>query len=152
VRAWKRPLGPARIPGAYANGAALSIYKPRVLAAGGNRVYFDTFDSLAAQDTNEAPDVYQWEAQGTGSCTDAGGCVRLISDGRASNGATFVDASADGADVFFITARAMVPTDPGSIDLYDARIGGGFPVPPTPIPWTTRRTTRITAPQIPPVS
>lgn len=130
----ERPLGPASIPGALANGAAFQAYKPRALLESANRLYFDTFDSLAPQDTNNDRDVYQWEAQGTGSCAKAGGCVNLISSGRSEDGARFVDASADGSDVFFTTDGSLVPSDPGSVDLYDARIGGGFPIPTTPIP------------------
>ncbi|HEX5712131.1 MAG TPA: hypothetical protein VFX85_02330 [Solirubrobacterales bacterium] len=130
----ERPRGPSSIPGAIRNGAALQAYKPRNLAAGGNRLYFDSLDSLAPQDTNNEPDVYQWEAAGVGSCADPDGCVNLISDGRSEGGASFVDASGDGGDVYFATDGALVPEDPGSIDLYDARVGGGFPLPPVVIP------------------
>ncbi len=62
-----------------------------------------------------------------------GGCLGLISSGRGAEGASFVDASANGFDAFFLTGGSLVPTDPGSIDLYDARIGGGFSVPQPPI-------------------
>jgi hypothetical protein len=129
----KVPLGPASIPGAVANGSSLRVYKPRALSASGNRLFFDTKDALLAADVNKAPDVYQWEAQGSGSCAAAGGCVDLISSGRNPAGATFVDASADGADVFFLTDESLVPSDPSAVDLYDARVGGGFPVPEAPI-------------------
>lgn len=138
-----RPLGPSSIPGAIANGqgeGATRSYKPRALSADGGRLFFDSADSLVLQDTNRlqdtnsegGPDVYEWEAQGTGSCQRPGGCVQLISSGRAT--ASFVDASADGTDAFFLTDGSLVPSDPGSADLYDARASGGFPVPPTPIP------------------
>ena len=90
---------------------------------------------MVATDTNStATDVYQWEAEGKGSCAKAGGCISLISSGRSTGGATFVDASADGADVFFITDDSLVARDPGAIDLYDARVGGGFSEPTPPIP------------------
>jgi hypothetical protein len=59
--------------------------------------------------------------------------VGLLSSGRSPAGARFVDASADGADVYLITEESLVGTDPGSIDLYDAREGGGFPEPAKPI-------------------
>lgn len=130
----ERPLGPSTIPGAFANGTAYRAYKPRALSADGRRVYFDSFDALVSQDTNHDRDVYQWQAQGSGTCAKAGGCVNLISSGRSEDGATFIDASATGADVFFTTDGSLVPSDPGSTDLYDARVGGGFPVPVPPIP------------------
>ena len=130
----ERPLGPSTIPGAFANGTAYDAYKPRAMTAGANRVYFDSFDSLASQDTNNDRDVYQWQAQGSGTCVKAGGCINLISSGRSEDGARFIDASASGDDVFFTTDGSLVYNDPGSVDLYDARVGGGFPVPPTVIP------------------
>jgi hypothetical protein len=128
-----RPLGPSSIPGAQPNGSSPTPYKPRALSADGNRLFFDSLDALVVQDTNNDRDVYQWEAQGTGSCATAGGCVGLISSGRASEGALLLDASADGADVFFLTDAPLVVTDPGVMDAYVARIGGGFPDPVTPI-------------------
>ena len=45
-----------------------------------------------------------------------------------------MDASASGNDVFFTTAESLLSQDPGSIDAYDARVGGGFPPPPAPKP------------------
>jgi Tol biopolymer transport system component len=128
-----RPLGPSTVPGARANGSAPTPYKPRALSADGNRLFFDSRDSLVVQDTNNDRDVYQWEAAGTGSCAVAGGCIAMISSGRASEGALLLDASADGADVFFLTNGSLVPTDPGVMDVYVARIGGGFPAPVIPI-------------------
>jgi len=130
----ERPIGPSTIPGAIANGSAFRTYKPRVLSADGSRLFFDSYDAIADQDTNKDRDVYQWEAPGVGSCAKPAGCVSLLSSGRSADGARFIDASADGADAFFTTDASLVPGDPGSVDLYDARVGGGFPVPPSPIP------------------
>ena len=129
-----RPLGASSIPGAIANGTApgsVEAYRPRALSASSNRVYFDSEDALVVQDSNAASDVYQWEAAGTGSCAQAEGCLSLISSGK-SGGAFFVDASSEGGDVFFRTDRSLVKTDPGSYDIYDARVGGGFPEPTPP--------------------
>lgn len=136
-RSGERPLGPSGIPGATANGlgaAATQLYKPRSLSASGRRLVFDSADALLPFDTNGENDVYQWTAQGSGGCARVGGCVALLSSGRGPDGASFVDASADGGDVFFLTAESLLPFDPGAVDLYDARIGGGFvlPQPPTP--------------------
>jgi hypothetical protein len=131
----ERPLGPSTIPGAIGGGEApVFAYKPRALAAGGRRLFFTSADALVLEDTDNRPDAYEWEAGGEGSCTGPGGCLRLISSGRSAEGATFADASADGDDAFFLTDGSLVPTDPGSVDLYDARVAGGFPAPPTPIP------------------
>lgn len=128
----ERSQGSASIPGAQVNGST-TAYRPRVLSTAGTRLFFDSTDELVVQDTNSRSDVYQWEAQGAGDCNRSPGCVNLISSGRSNGDSRFIDASADGDDVFFITDGALVSTDPGSIDLYDARVGGGFPVPETPI-------------------
>jgi hypothetical protein len=140
----KRPIGPSTIPGAIANGSApgsTEVYKPRALSANGKRVFFDTADSLIPGDSNSnpttgagVPDVYEWEAQGEGSCVKVGGCLAILSNGALPQGARFADASADGADAYFLTASSLVGVDFGSIDLYDARIGGGFPEPKPTIP------------------
>jgi hypothetical protein len=133
----ERPIGPARLPGASPNGAgplAPHVYKPRVLSADSKHVFFESFDALAVQDTNGDRDVYQWEAQGSGSCTRPGGCVNLISSGRAEGGASFLDASADATDAFFLTDGSLVPTDTGAVDIYDARVGGGSPASTPVIP------------------
>jgi hypothetical protein len=162
-----RPIGPSSIPGSVANGTAegsTDSYKPRVLSASGRRVFFDSSDALALADTNGSPDAYQWEAQGEGSCAKPGGCISLLSSGRDAGGARFTDASADGADAFFITAGSLAKADPGVLDIYDARIGGGFPEPPPPVacegdacqplpspPADPTLTTLLTGPGNPPV-
>jgi hypothetical protein len=131
-----RPVGPSTIPGAIGNGqgpSALRVYKPRALTAGGSRIYFESQDILWPTDTNPDFDVYQWEASGVGTCARPVGCVSLVSSGRSTADAAFVDASADGNDVFFLTDRSLASADPGGVDLYDARVGGGFPVPSPPI-------------------
>jgi hypothetical protein len=132
----ERPLGPSSVPGASANGAgpgAIQAYKPRVLIAGGARVFFDSGDALAQADTNQRPDAYEWEAAGVGGCQKAAGCLGLISSGRSLEGASFVDASADGHDAFFLTDGSLVGGDGGAVDVYDAREGGGFPAAAEPI-------------------
>jgi hypothetical protein len=162
-----RPTGPSSIPGSVPNGiaaGALDTYKPRVLSANGRRIFFDSEDSLAPADTDQAPDAYQWEAQGEGSCSRQGGCISLLSSGRSAGGASFADASADGADAFFLTAGSLVNADNGAVDLYDARVDGGFPeaIPPIacqgdscqPLPSPPRDptlTTLLTGPGNPPV-
>lgn len=127
----ERPDGSASIPGAPANGST-AAYKPRALSADGLRILFDSEDDLVTGDTNSRSDVYQWEALGHGDCVISPGCINLIS--KASGGSsTFLDASANGDDAYFITGISLVHDDPGSIDVYDAKVGGGFPEPEDPI-------------------
>jgi hypothetical protein len=134
----ERPQGAAAIPGARPNGtgpAAFDAYKPRDLSADGDRMFFETADTLVTHDTNGAtPDVYEWEADGEGTCGRGGGCVQLISGGREATASYFLDADETGSEAFFLTASSLYPLDPGSYDVYDAREGGGFAVPESPIP------------------
>jgi hypothetical protein len=137
----KRPIGPSAIPGAWANGLSFAPYKPRALSANGRRVFFTSQDALVTSDSNSqpasgtgVPDVYQWEAAGEGSCKLAGGCLEILSNGALPQGATFADASADGSDAYFLTESSLIPADPGQLDLYDARVGGGFPEAAPQIP------------------
>ncbi len=133
----ERPAGGSTIPGATANGSgvdAFHAYKPRDLSAAGTRVFFDSADRLVPQDSDKRPDVYEWETDGVGTCAVDEGCVQLISTGRSGEASTFLDASADGSDAFFLTSESIYPLDPGSNDIYDARVGGGFTPPPSVIP------------------
>lgn len=121
-------------------GWEFQLHAPRVLADDGSRVFFNSFSKLALADTNGVQDVYQWEAPGSGECEQtspefsdvSGGCVTLITNGKDEADSEFIDANADGDDVFFTTGASLVSWDPAQIDLYDARVGGGFPPPPSP--------------------
>src|SRR6476469_3383970 len=118
------------------------LYQPRYLSDDGSRLFFDSFESLLPNDTNGARDVYEWEAPGSGSCTEGsaafsppnGGCVALISTGESPRDSELIDASADGRDVFILTLSSLVPQDPGLVDIYDVRSSGGFPAPPNRAP------------------
>lgn len=132
-----RPLGPSTLPAATVADSgpdAVPARKPRALSDDGSRVFFDSADALVLQDTNNRPDVYEWESFGAGSCSRPAGCVNLISSGRSSGGAVFADASASGGDAFFLTDGSLDPLDLDAVDLYDARANGGFPQAPTQIP------------------
>jgi DNA-binding beta-propeller fold protein YncE len=110
----------------------------RLLADDGRRLFFESYDALLPRDANGVKDVYQWEAAGKGDCDleaahyfdQNKGCISLISSGASAKESRFIDASADGSDVFFETQSSLVSQDPGLVDVYDARINGGFPEPP----------------------
>jgi hypothetical protein len=113
------------------------MHHSNVLSEDGDRIYFNSFDALVPQDTNGAQDVYQWQAPGTGDCTQQSpsfsplneGCIGLISTGASADRSEFVDATPDGSSVFFETFSSIDPRDPGLVDIYVAREGGGFPLP-----------------------
>ena len=92
------------------------------------RLFFDSQDSLVPADTNEGvEDVYGWEPQGVGSCEREEGCVSLLSGGRENFDSNFLTADDSGDNVFFTTRESLVASDTDEqIDLYDARVGGGF--------------------------
>lgn len=118
------PLGWAQLP---------VVEGPRTLAQAtfltdSGRLYFDTGDSLSQFDTNDGlQDVYEWEPAGVGTCQIVTGCQSLISSGHGESDANFTTADPSGENVFFTTRSPLVPSDQDElIDLYDARVEGGF--------------------------
>jgi hypothetical protein len=133
----------------------------RNFSADGDHFFFQTSEALSPEDANgqvECPfsgtgsqsfpkclDVYEWEAPGTGRCSEAGpsyspingGCVYLISAGKSEFPSLFADASESGEDVFFFTRQGLVGQDKDELqDVYDAKVGGGLSAqnPITPVP------------------
>ena len=137
------PDSPSGVWGAaWIPGWGHPLHAANALSANGKRLFFNATAPLVPRDSNNAQDVYEWEAPGEGGCSEAkpafhelnGGCVYLISSGENPFESLFVDASPDGSDVFFTTAASLLPQDPGLLDIYDARVEGGFPAPTeTPI-------------------
>jgi hypothetical protein len=94
-----------------------------VVSEDGSHVFLFTADPMVPEDKNLGFDVYEF----------ADGAVSLVSGGKAEtdNSPTFIGATPDGHDVFFADLGQLVDTDiDGLPDVYDARIGGGFPTPP----------------------
>jgi hypothetical protein len=123
-------------PEALIPAISYSSVASRNLSADGERVFFETTDALVGADAN-GQDVYQWEAEGSGSCASAtadDGCLYLLSSGKGTEPSFFADASASGDDAFIFTSDPLVGQDTDELrDVYDVRVGGGLdsqnPVP-----------------------
>lgn len=132
-RAGVTPTGNANF-GAAGGGSYRPAQTGVPMSTDGSKIFFDTPDPLAAGDTNtgvfsnglfgataQSQDVYEWE----------NGNVSLISDGRSATGAVLGGTTDSGNDVFLTTTAQLVSQDTdGFDDIYDARVGGGFPPPP----------------------
>jgi len=127
-----RPTGPGVLPEAPAlsSPSQSGLYQPRAVSDGG-RVFFDSSDGLVSQDVNSNEDVYEFEPDGTGSCTlestlfdtKSNGCLSLISSGTSSGPSSFLDASVSGNDVFFLTGAKLTSQDVDDLgDVYDAHV------------------------------
>ncbi len=111
---------------------------PRVVMTDdGGSVVFTTSEALAPGDTNGTVDTYLWHQ----------GRVSLISSGQpsldgpiAGAGASFAIGnlvlaliSPSGRDVYFATTAQLLPSDVDTVvDIYDARVDGGFAPKPPP--------------------
>jgi hypothetical protein len=110
----------------YAGWQSTTVQQRFVLDDG--RLFFDSKDSLLPQASNGRVNVFEYEPEGLGSCQRGGGCVALISSGTSSDDSYFADSSASGDDAFFLTRQELVAEDGDeAVDMYDARVDGGFP-------------------------
>jgi hypothetical protein len=137
--------------------------RPVAISEDGSYVVFQSADGLTSGALNGQQESYTYEEvaenyEGTVTREQAyfannvyeyhDGEVSLISDGLDTSASVFshinlVETSSvyvegmtpSGADIFFTTADRLVPQDTDTQqDIYDARIGGGFPPPPVPTP------------------
>jgi hypothetical protein len=99
----------------------------RAISEDGSRVVFTTSEPLSVDAVNGLPNVYEWHREPS----EAGeGRVSLVSSGNSVERVEDVVITPSGRDVFFVTAQGLVPQDTDEApDVYDARIGGGFPLP-----------------------
>lgn len=123
--AGERPIGPSSIP-TWRN---LS-YNSHYLSNDGSHLFFNSRDALSPHDIDGKQDVYEWEPEGVGGCARTAGCVSLISSGTSNGDSALLAAGTNGEDVFFATHSQLTPQDiDDKFDIYDARVGGGFPIP-----------------------
>jgi len=109
-----------------AGAAGSNWHWNRAVTDDGSRVFFSTAERLVPEDVNGRVDAYEYAVSARR--------VHLISTGTDPSNSFFLDASADGRDVFFTTRERLVGWDVDSAtDLYDARVGGRFPEPVAPL-------------------
>ena len=95
----------------------------RAVSDNGSTIVFTTSESLSPQAVDGVSNVYEWHD----------GKVGLISSGLSPEPGEDPVIDPSGRDIFFRTAAGLVPQDTDGLrDIYDARIGGGFPEPPAP--------------------
>lgn len=122
-------VGEAFVPIPPVNAATV-MYN---LADEGDRVFFQSADRLALNDVDGKLDVYEWQAKGTGGCEREAGCLRLISGGHSGAPDYLYAIAPGGHDVFFESGDLLAAPDVDPTpSIYDARVDGGFPMPPTP--------------------
>ncbi len=128
----------AKIPHWY-DGATLSNeheLTTRAISEDGSRIVFETAEPLSPDATNGLANAYEWHMEPGWS----EGRVSLVSSGSdqepvgvAEGGSTNIVITPSGKDIFFVTTQGLLPQDTdGVADIYDARLGEGFPAAPAP--------------------
>jgi hypothetical protein len=88
----------------------------------GSRLFFTTQIALVPNDTNGAYDAYEYDP--------ATGRAQLLSSGTSEASSFVTSEDGQGDNVFIGTRQPLVGWDlDKNYDIYDARIGGGFPEP-----------------------
>jgi hypothetical protein len=93
------------------------MYATHNVSRDGDRAFFETPERLTSDDANGSVDVYEQRDNS----------LSLVSSGRPGAGDSyFAGISANGDDVLFSTSESLAASDrDSSVDLYDARVGGG---------------------------
>jgi hypothetical protein len=97
---------------------------PRPISEDGSRVFFDTASALVPGASAGQVHVYEWHE----------GVISLLSPPHDPHGSYLLGTSADGANLFIGTHAQLAAQDTDiSGDLYDVRVGGGFPELAAPV-------------------
>lgn len=88
------------------------------------RIFFNSSDHLLPADIGAGTDVYEYSQ----------GKLSLLTPGSGDDEAWVGESTDNGSDVFIFTRQRLKPSDADAdqIDVYDARVNGGFPDPPLP--------------------
>jgi hypothetical protein len=116
----------ATIAAGHQGGTVVEQYEmdSRAVSEDGSRIVFRTSEPLSSEAVNGVEDAYEWHLEPGAKQ----GAVSLLSSGSAQQPVPSVVISSTGNDVFFATSQGLVPQDTdGALDIYDARLHGGFP-------------------------
>ncbi len=106
-------------------GTSSPFYRVPAASEDGSRVFF----TAAVPGQGSRYKVFEYERTGAGSCADPRGCIfELSSPSIGEDQDFYLGASASGNDVYIATRGRLVAGDQDSSrDVYDVRVGGGFP-------------------------
>ena len=111
-----RPIGPSRF-GANVH-LPIAEYRPPNFSAAG-ALFFDSSDALVPHASDGLSNVYEYSH----------GQIHALSDVAGGYESFFLDASANGTNVFFGSATQLLPEDrSNNVAVWDARVNGGFPL------------------------
>jgi hypothetical protein len=99
----------------------------------GGSVVFESSDALTGQAVLGYPNVYEYRAGQVSLISDGQdrSYVTTAAQGRSEPSVRLLGEDPSGVDVFFTTADQLVPQDGDTqVDVYDARVDGGFAVAP----------------------
>jgi hypothetical protein len=104
---------------------AVFYYRPRSISDDGSRIFFTMPDVLSEGAKAGVGNIYEWE----------NGKVYLLAAGDSKGTTRYIDSSASGADAFFLSKEKMALQDfDSTVDIYDARVNGGYEFKPPPVP------------------
>jgi hypothetical protein len=137
-----RPVGPSSLG---RRQVAAAEYRARNLLDNGE-LFFNSSDALVPHASDGRQNVYEYENGHTYAISNVAGGFESF----------FVDASAkpgeEGVNVFFATSDQLLPEDTsGNAVVYDARVGGGFPVTVAAPACTTAEACRVASGSAPAV-
>jgi hypothetical protein len=112
-----RPLGPSSL-GQFGDVPIVQYRRRNLLEDGA--LFFDSDDALVPHASDGRQNVYEFQD----------GQIHAISDVAGDYESFFIDAGANGENVFFGSADRLLPQDTSSnVVVWDARVDGGFPAP-----------------------